>query len=586
MTLPRWDLADLYGDYTNPAIQQDQQTLLNKSQACEATYKGALTNAKAQLWKQFLSDYEDITDLSDKLMGHAYLVHVTNLTDQGVSAFFQGMRETISEAMKCLTFIDIEVKAMTYEYMATLLSDEKLKKYTSWFERMRLFGPHVLSEAAEKFVMDHHLTARSAWVRLFDETMATMVFDYDGQVLGVAEITDKMTDPDGAIREAASRSFSAGLSKHNHLLTFITNTLAKDKALEDNWRSYNKVMDQRNLSNQIEGEVVQTLIDTVKDSYEKLSHRYYKLKAGFLGQDTLKYWDRNAPLGDVTTRYTWDQAKNIVLQAYHEFSPEMADIGQQFFDKNWIDVPPENSKTSGAFSHPLSAGTHPYILLNFQGKIRDVMTLAHELGHGVHQVLSAKQGPLMCDTPLTIAETASVFGEMLTFQSMLSHMENPDDKRLLMCSKIEDMLNTVVRQISFCCFEQKVHETRTQTGKELSSDQLAEFWRNTQQEALGEAVEWDSICDVYWSYIPHFIHSPFYVYAYAFGDCMANSLYAVYQKGQVSDFDKLYINLLSAAGTKPHYELVAPFGLDTRQAAFWQQGLGVIEDLIDQVASD
>jgi oligoendopeptidase F len=430
-------------------------------------------------------------------------------------------------------------------------------------------------------LLEKSVTGRSAWIRLFDETMADLRFEIDNQELTIAEILDLLSHKDSDKRKTAALTLGAKLNDNIKLYSLITNSLAKDKEIEDKWRQYAKPVSSRNRINQVEDDVVDALVTTVTQSYERLSHRYYKLKAEWFGVKQLNYWDRNAPLpNDDDTVIEWKDAKRIVLDSYDAFSPDLALIGEEFFDKNWIDAPPRAGKASGAFAHPTVPSVHPYLLLNYQGKSRDVMTLAHELGHGVHQVLASQQGHLMADTPLTLAETASVFGEMLTFQSLLRTKSTKQERNILLASKVEDMLNTVVRQIAFHEFETAVHDQRR--GGELTPDAIGDIWMSIQEKSLGPAIKLDRNYDSFWSYIPHFIHSPFYVYAYAFGDCLVNSLYAVYQESN-KDFVENYIEMLRAGGTLGHKELLKPFNLDASDSKFWAKGLYMIESFLDEL---
>jgi oligoendopeptidase F len=431
--------------------------------------------------------------------------------------------------------------------------------------------------------MEKSATSRSAWDRLFNETMTALRFDVEGEPkpLSLEPTLNFMMHPDPAKRKAAAEALAKVFQSNIRLFTLITNTLAKDKEISDRWRGYKDVADGRHLSNRVEREVVEALVAAVRDAYPRTAHRYYAMKARWLGMDKLAHWDRNAPLPEKPEHvFTWKEAERVVLDAYAGFSPRMAEIAQPFFTKRWIDAPVREGKASGAFSHPTTPSAHPYILLNYQGKPRDVMTLAHELGHGVHQVLAAPQGPLLAPTPLTLAETASVFGEMLTFKALLKATTSPRERKALIAQKVEDMINTVVRQIAFYSFERKVHEARREG--ELTSDKLGELWMSVQGESLGPAVEMKPGYETFWSYIPHFIHSPFYVYAYAFGDCLVNSLYSLYQDAHPGFVDK-YFDMLKAGGSKHHSELLAPFGLDARDPTFWAKGLSVIESMIDEL---
>jgi len=390
-----------------------------------------------------------------------------------------------------------------------------------------------------------------------------------------------LSDRDGAVRKEAALSIGEVFGCNVRLFGLITNTLAKDKEVEDRWRGFPRPISSRNLSNFVEDEVVDALIAAVRASYPDLSHRYYRLKARWFGVEELPFWDRNAPLPEEEERtISWPEAQDTVLSAYRAFSPEMAAAGGRFFAGRWIDAPVRPGKASGAFAHPTVPSAHPYLLLNYQGRVRDVMTLAHELGHGVHQLLANPQGYLMADTPLTLAETASVFGEMLTFRGLLAGETDPARRKTMLAGKVEDMLNTVVRQIAFVTFEQKVHDERREA--ELTPDRLAEIWLEVQRESLGPALRLDGVYCNYWSYIPHFVHTPFYVYAYAFGDCLVNSLYAVYEDAH-QGFAKRYLALLRAGGTLRHRELLAPFGLDASDPSFWAKGLSVVSGFIDEL---
>ena len=452
-----------------------------------------------------------------------------------------------------------------------------LRRYESWLRDSRAWRPHQLSDEVERLLHERSVVGRAAWNRLFDETMADLRFNIGGEILPVAAALNLLSDTDGAKRKEAALEVSRVMGAHGRIFALITNTLAKDKEIDDQWRHFPSPPAARNLSNRVEDEVVAALVTAVKAAYPKLSHRYYALKAKWFGQDVLDYWDRNAPLPKAHDRsIPWTQARDLVLSAYNRFSPELAEIGGRFFTHPWIDAGLRPSKAPGAFAHPTVPSVHPYLLVNYHGKTRDVMTLAHELGHGVHQVLAGAQGHFLADTPLTLAETASVFGEMLTFRSLLANETDPTARKILLAGKVEDMLNTVVRQIAFYDFELRVHTERRQG--ELTADRLGEIWLAVQTESLGPAIRFDDTYKPYWSYIPHFIHSPFYVYAYAFGDCLVNSLYAAYEEaaaaGQGDDFAKRYLDLLRAGGTKRHQELLAPFGLNAGDPRFWGQGAG------------
>ncbi len=578
--LPTWDLTDFYQNTQDPLIQQDLSTLKSKVTHFVDLYASQLTSGHLIL--SAIKDYEVIEDLMAKLMSYAFLNSTTQLKEAEPQQFLQHIQEQLTNLATPLVFFNLELSKLDEAILTQVYKDvPELVRYQSWLTNVRLYRDHQLSEDQERLMMEKALTGRSAWNRLYDETLAGIQFDWHGDKIGISEIVDKLSDKDAKVREEAAKSMSVGLTSQLPIFTMVTNVLAKDKEIDDRWRHYTHAVASRNLANQVEDEVVDALATAVKGAYKNLTHRYYALKAKWLGLDRIEYWDRNAPLPSADDRaIAWDEAKKTVYDAYHRFSPELAEVGQQFFDNAWIDVPAKSGKRSGAFAHPTTPSIHPYLMLNYQGKLRDVMTLAHELGHGVHQVLAADQGPLLADTPLTLAETASVFGEMLTFRSLLENCSTNDQRRNLMASKVEDMLNTVVRQIAFFDFEKRVHAMRRQ--KELTSDDLGDIWMETQREALGDAVHLDESIRSYWAYISHFIHAPFYVYAYAFGDCLVNSLYAVYQQGHPK-FAEKYLDLLRAGGSKRYPELLAPFGLDAKDPAFWNQGLSMISGMIDEL---
>jgi len=475
----------------------------------------------------------------------------------------------------------LELNRLEEAVLAAKLRDPALAHWQPWLRDLRVFRPHQLSDEAEKLLHEKDVTGRAAWNRLFDETIAGLRVKLDGRELTVSEALNRLSDRDRAVREAAGRAIGETFQANLRLFGLITNTLAKDKEIGDTWRHYPKPESARNRGNMVEDEVVQALVDAVRGAYPLLAHRYYTMKARWLGLEKLQHWDRNAPLpGDDDKLIAWDDARRRVLGAYRAFAPELAEIGGRFFDENWIDAALRPGKSGGAFAHPAVPSVHPYILMNYHGRTRDVMTLAHELGHGVHQVLAADQGYFMSGTPLTLAETASVFGEMLTFRALLDAETDPARRRIMLAGKVEDMLNTVVRQIAFYTFEQRLHAERR--GGELLPERIGAIWREVQTESLGPAFEFSPEYDVFWAYVPHFVHSPFYVYAYAFGDCLVNALYAVFQSGHPG-FQEKYLDMLRAGGTKRHKELLAPFGLDASDPAFWTRGLDIISGFIDEL---
>lgn len=581
--LPEWDLNDLYQGSSDPKINSDLDNLTKRANAFVKDYKDLFTKSfKGSDLYQAIVEYESISEGFSKLMSFAGLQYYSDLNNSDFRSLFQSLQEKISNISSQLVFFTLDLAKLKETDLHNAIQEEtKLAKYTYWLEVVGKYQPHQLSEEVERYTVEKSVTGRNAWVRLYDETLASMKFEFEGEKLPLEAITHKMSDKSQRIRKIAAEALNKGLNDQITLFTTVTNVLAKDKEIDDKWRKFKNPDSSRHLDNQIEPEVVAALVAAVSSKYKDLSHRYYGLKAKMLGLSKLEYWDRNAPLPlDDDEEISWPVARKIVLEAYSAFSPTIATIAQEFFDKNWIDVPTKVGKTSGAFSHPTVPSAHPYVLLNYQSKRRDVMTLAHELGHGVHQMLAREQGYLLADTPLTLAETASVFGEMLTFQHLLKNSKTKESRQALLAGKIDDMLNTVVRQIAFYQFEQQVHEARK--SGELSSDDLSAIWQRTQTQALGPNVHLDEITNNFWTYISHFIHTPFYVYAYAFGDCLVNSLYAFYLKNP-DGFEEKYLNLLKSGGSQHYSKLMQPFGFDLSKPDFWSTGLQMIENMINEL---
>ncbi len=583
--LPEWNLDDLF-----PGIDSDfLKNLLERTDAqaklLNTKYSGKIGNISASDLAKVIVEYEEIDESLARIMSYASLVYAADMSDQESGRFYQSMQEQVTDIATQLLFLTLEINKIDDPTMKRNLADNALAKFEPWLRDVRALRPHQLSDDIERLLLEKQVVGKSAWIRLFDETMADLRFEVElitgTKTYTSAEVFNLLSDKNNSIRKAAAISIGKVLADNARVFTLITNTLAKDKEVEDKWRHFKEPVSSRNLSNFVEDDVVHALVTSVKERFPDLSHRYYALKARWFGSDHLNYWDRNAPLPDNNEPIIpWHDAVDTVLESYRRFSPKLADIGKDFFDNDWIDAPVRDGKSPGAFAHPTVPSVHPYLLLNYQGKTRDVMTLAHELGHGVHQVLAGSQGHLMSDTPLTLAETASVFGEMLTFRKMLDDTSDVLKRRVMLASKIEDMINTVVRQIAFFEFERRVHTQRSKGA--LLTEEICDIWMEVQSESLGPAILLEDGYRHYWSYIPHFIHSPFYVYAYAFGDCLVNSLYAAYQE-KPQGFELKYLDMLRAGGSLRHKQLLAPFGIDASEPAFWHQGLSVISSLIDEL---
>jgi oligoendopeptidase F len=579
--LPLWDLGDLYPAPDSPELADDLSRLAEDAETFRRRYEGRLAALSGADLGAAVATYERLQEQAGRIISYASLVHAGDLADPEIGRFFQTMQERINAIATVLLFFTLELNKLDDDLIEAKSADPALARYRPWLRDVRAFQPHQLSDEIEKLLHEKDVAGRAAWVRLFDQTIAALRFPFRGRELTETEALDLMSDRDREIRREAAESIGTVLGDNIRTLALVTNTLAKDKEIEDRWRRFPQPISARNLANFVEDEVVDALIAAVRASFPRLSHRYYRLKAGWFGTETLPFWDRNAPLPEDDDRLVpWAEAEATVLDAYAAFSPELAAVGGRFFAAPWIDAPARPGKASGAFAHPTVPSAHPYLLLNYQGRVRDVMTLAHELGHGVHQVLAARQGYLMADTPLTLAETASVFGEMLTFRAMLAREPDHARRRIMLAGKVEDMLNTVVRQIAFVGFEERVHAERREA--ELTPDRLGDIWLEVQGESLGPALRLDGVYRHYWSYIPHFIHTPFYVYAYAFGDCLVNSLYAVYEDAH-QGFAERYLELLRAGGTLRHRELLARFGLDAADPGFWSKGLAVVARFIDEL---
>ena len=581
--LPVWDLSDLYPGRDSAEFAAALQQAKDLAAGFESDFKGRLGElTRAGKLLEAIKRSEALADLSGRIGSFSFLQYAQRSTDPDRAKFMGDTNEALTNLSTRILFFELELNRVEDEDLeAAFAADPQLARYRTWFAELRKAKPYQLDDKLEELFHDKSVTAFSAWNRLFDETMASLQFEVDGETLNLEATLHLLSERDEKRRESAFRALAKTLSANGRLFTHVTNVLAKDKEISDRWRGYQDIADSRHMANSVEREVVDALQEAVQAAYPKLSHRYYKMKAKWFGKDKLNAWDRNAPLPTSDERtFDWETAKNTVLEAYGQFSPELAEVAAPFFNSGWIDAPSLDGKLSGAFAHPTVPSAHPYLMLNYMGRSRDVMTLAHELGHGVHQRLAAAQGPILSNTPLTLAETASVFGEMLTFRSLLEKTTDPKQRFALLASKVEDMLNTVVRQIAFYSFERKVHTARRQG--ELRTDEINAIWLEVQAESLGDGIILNEGYDIFWTYIPHFIHSPFYVYAYAFGDCLVNSLYAQYEKAE-EGFAERYFELLKAGGSKHHSELLAPFGLDAKDPQFWSLGLGVIEGLIDEL---
>ncbi len=580
--LPEWDLTDLYTAPDSPEIKRDMDWLETACAEFAHDYEGKLATLDAAGMLEAVKRYERIDVIAGRIMSYAGLRYYQITTDSERAKFMSDCQDRITAYTTPLVFFSLEFNRIEDDHLSGLLSENPdLARYKPVFDRMRAMKPYQLSDELEKFLHDQSTVGAAAWNKLFDETIAGLTFTVNGEELNIEGTLNLLTEQDRTQREAATHALAEVFQTHLKTFARVHNTLAKEKEIEDRWRGMPSPQTARHLANHVEPEVVEALRDAVVAAYPRLSHRYYRLKAKWLGLERMQVWDRNAPLPIEDTRIIpWDEAERTVIDAYAAFDPALADLAQPFFKKGWIDAGVKAGKAPGAFAHPTVTEVHPYVMLNYLGKPRDVMTLAHELGHGVHQVLAAGQGELLASTPLTLAETASVFGEMLTFRKLLEQARSPAERKTLLAAKVEDMINTVVRQIAFYDFECKLHAARAQG--ELTPDDINALWMSVQAQSLGDVFDFAPGYETFWAYIPHFIHSPFYVYAYAFGDGLVNALYAVYEEGD-PDFRAKYFDMLKAGGSKHHKELLAPFGLDASDPKFWDKGLSMIEGMIDEL---
>ena len=583
---PTWDLTDLYDGIADGAIAADIAACRQEAEQLEAAWQGRLADADGAALAGLIADYERILEMLGKAQSHAQLLFAASTTDSQIARHHQSIREASADIGARLLFIELELAALDDAHVTQLLDTPALAVWQPWLRRVRAWAPHQLAPDMERMLAERAPSGRGAWVRLFDETAAALRFPFGGADVTEAEILNALSSPNGDERRAAGETLSTTLKDNERLLSLVLNTIAKDKEVEDRWRGFARPVDSRNLDNDVDDDTVDALVGAVDSRNADLAHRYYRLKAGWMGGETINWWDRNAPLpGGDDRQFSWDEARQLVLDSFAGFDQQMAEQAEPFFSRNWIDAEPRAGKSSGAFSHPVTPSVHPYILMNFSGKSRDVMTLAHEMGHGIHQRLAADRGYLMSDTPLTLAETASVFAEMLAFRRLVDSADDPAIRRRLLAGKVEDMLNTVVRQIAFHNFETRFHDARR--NAELTAEEISDIWMETQRAALGPSVVTGDDYRPIWGYIPHFVHTPFYVYAYAFGDCLVNALWQSYQLaqagGQAADFVTGYRNLLQAGGTERYDVALQRFDLDPRDPAFWSLGLDMISGMIDEL---
>jgi len=573
-----WDLTDLYPSISSEELQSDKKKVLKLAEEFKTDYRGKIEHLNAELFAEALQKYEGIIEILGKIGSFAHLIWSTNTESTEYGKLLQEANELGSEVSQKLVFFDVEWLKLSDEKADELIRHENLNPWKHYLRTSRRYKEHTLTEEAEKVMSAKSVTGRAAWNRFFDETLGAARFELDGETLTEQEVLSKLHSPDRDLRKRAHQSLTTTFKKHSRTLTFVFNTILADKSTNDKLRNYSHWLESRNLSNQIDDASVDALVKAVENKYG-IVQRYYKLKTKLLGLDKMFDYDRYAPLLNSTKAISWEESKEMVLSAYGDFNPEMKSIASKFFEENWIDAAVKPGKRGGAYSAGTVTTVHPYVFMNFEGRLRDVQTLAHELGHGVHQYLSRKQGELQSSTPLTTAETASVFGEMLVFNRMMENLSDPKEKLALLISKIDDAIATIFRQVSMNRFENEIHHAR-RDGGELSTDDFSGYWHKTQHKLYGDSVELTDEYKLWWCYIPHFLHTPGYVYAYAFGELLVLALYDLYKKSDQKEFSEKYIELLEAGGSDWPHKIVAKMGVDITDASFWENGLQLFEEMI------
>lgn len=570
-----WNLADLYP--SEAELEPDLDRADGDADSFASRCRGQVEALSSAHLAEALGEYERLHNRMDRAYTYAFLNWCSDTNSAATGALLQKVQEQYTRIGQKILFFELELLQIPEERMAELINDSILSGYRHYLETLQLRKNHVLTEPEEKVVAEKSVTGINAWVRYFDETLSDARFDFKGKQLTEQQVLSKLYDANRDTRREAALSMTAGLRRHLRSITYVFNTVLNDKASEDRMRGYAHWLTSRNLSNEISDQSVDALIEAVTSRYDLVS-RYYTLKRRQLGLDQMFDYDRYAPVAENPRRFTWSEAQELVQASYQKFHPQAGEIAARFFEERWIDAAPRQGKRGGAFSHRAVIDVHPYILMNFMGNPRDVQTLAHELGHGIHQYLARVQGSLQSGTPLTTAETASVFGEMLVFDELMDRESDPESRLAMAMGKIDDALATVFRQVTMNRFEDRIHRLRRTQG-ELSAEQFSENWIETQNDMYQESVRLGDHYRLWWSYIPHFIHSPGYVYAYAFGELLVLALYSIY-RSEANGFTEQYMELLEAGGSDWPHVLVGRLGVNLQDPAFWRQGLGEIEKMI------
>lgn len=578
-----WDLSDLYDGVDDPKWKEDAEGVKKDAETFAQRWKGSLKTIDAETFLTLMKEYEDLVERSRKVGSYAHLAWSVATDDPQLGKALQTANELGSDIGQTLAFFQVEWMAVDEAKATRLIESDELKPYRHYLETSRRYRKHTLSEGEERILAAKRVTGRSAWTRFFDEVMGKSRYELDGETLNQQQVLSKLHHPDRELRKRAHESITETLQTLRHTTATIFNTVLADKATDDRLRHHEHWCASRNLANEIDDESVDRLIESVTSSYPNVQE-YYRLKREWMGLDRLYDYDRYTSIRKSVTTITWDEAKETVLEAFEDFHPEMARIASLFFENRWIDAAIKPGKRGGAYSASTVASAHPYVFMNYDGQLRDVQTLAHELGHGVHQYLSRQQGELQSSTPLTTAETASVFAEMLVFEKMMDRIEDPEERLSLLVSKIDDTIATVFRQVSMNRFEHAIHTARREEG-EQTFEQFSAHWRSTQSDLYGDSVELTEGYDSWWSYVPHFLHTPGYVYAYAFGELLVLALYQSWKDG-ARNFEDRYLNLLSAGGSDWPHELISGVGMDIHDATFWSRGLSVFESMVEDAKAN
>ena len=574
-----WDLGDLYSSGTDPRLAADLDEADRRADAFAAAYRGKVARLSAKQMAGLLEEYEAIADLAGHPGSFATLDWSTQSDDPARGALLQMVTERGSRLHQKLVFLDIEWANVPDKAAELIIADPLLARWRHWLVTARLLRPHLLSEPEEKVLSEKAVTGQAAWSRFFDEVHGAAVYEWEGEQVPEQVVLAKLQEGDREVRRTAAASVTKGLRAIERTTTYIANTLLADKASDDGLRKYPAWISARNLENQVDDATVDALVASVTGRYDIVA-RYYRLKRRLLGLAELFDYDRYAPLPAAERQFSWDETRTIVLDAYRRFHPRMAEIAAQFFDKRWIDAAVHAGKRGGAFCASCEPSVHPYVLVNYLGRSDDVMTVAHELGHGVHDYLARDRGILLARTPLTTAETASIFGETLVFNDLFARERDAKVKLAMLVREIEGGFATVFRQVAMNRFEEAMHTAR-RSGGELTTADFSRLWLETQRAMFGDSVTLRDDYGLWWSYIPHFIHYPGYVYAYSFGDLLVRALYARYRSAPEGFADR-YLALLAAGGSDWPHELLKPLGVDLRDPGFWAQGLGLLEGMVDQ----